>query len=116
MGLSVDLKTLLPFQLDSNKINIRVLAQTEFCPFILINDIDKGAKCIFSKFVDDTNTTHVFDTNGEWDIIQRELDKLEKWVHGNIMRFEKIKCKVLHQSQDNCCYQHSLGDGQIKRS
>ncbi|KAF4795622.1 hypothetical protein TURU_091612 [Turdus rufiventris] len=78
--------------------------------------MDKGMKCTLSKFVDSTSPTHVVDPTEGWDVTQRELDKLEKWVHRNIMKFAKTKCKVVHQSQDNCCYQCRLGDGQIRSS
>ncbi|KAJ7401204.1 rna-directed dna polymerase from mobile element jockey-like [Pitangus sulphuratus] len=47
--------------------------------------------------------------------IHRDLDKLEKWVHG-FMRFNKIKCKVLHLDRGKHQYQYRLGDEQTESS
>ncbi|KAJ7414889.1 hypothetical protein BTVI_39977 [Pitangus sulphuratus] len=41
---------------------------------------------------------------------------LRNWAHGNIMRFDKTKCKVLHLGQSNFLYQYRLGDEQIQNS
>ncbi|TRZ14353.1 hypothetical protein HGM15179_012750 [Zosterops borbonicus] len=49
---------------------------------ILINDIHKGVECTLSRFEDDPKLRDAVGTPEGWDVIQRELDKLEKWLMG----------------------------------
>lgn len=48
-------------------------------------------KCPPSMFAGDTKLSDAGDTPERWEGIQRNLDKLEKWDHGNVKHFNKTK-------------------------
>ncbi|KAK4824707.1 hypothetical protein QYF61_017933 [Mycteria americana] len=69
---------------------------------ILLEAMLSGIECTLSKFADDMPEGR--------DAIQKDLDKLEKWAHVKLMRFDKAKCKVLYMGRGNPWFQYRLGD------
>ena len=38
----------------------------------------------------------IFDMLKEKVVVQRHLDRMEEWANGNLIKFNKDKCKVWH--------------------
>jgi len=58
------------------------------------------------KFADETKLGGVVEGCAA---IQRDLNKLERWVAKSLMKFDKGKCKVLHLERNNPMHQYILG-------
>ncbi|KAJ7428246.1 rna-directed dna polymerase from mobile element jockey-like [Pitangus sulphuratus] len=75
--------------------------------------MDSETECSLSKFAIGTKLC------GEVNVgrtIQRDLDRLERGVCANIMKFNKAKCKALHLGQGNPKHKCRLGGESIESS
>ena len=78
--------------------------------------MDSGIECTLSKFADNTKLTGAVDMLEERDTVQRDLERLERWAHANLMKFNKAKYKVLHLGRDNPRHNYRLGGEWLESS
>ena len=79
---------------------------------IFIDDLDSEIKCILKKCTDNTKLSGAFDTPEAWDIIQKNLDNLEKWASVNLMS----EVQDSASGSGNPWYQYRLRDERIENS
>ncbi|KAJ7404581.1 rna-directed dna polymerase from mobile element jockey-like [Pitangus sulphuratus] len=80
------------------------------------SNMDSGTEYTLSKSDDDTKFCGDVDTLEGRDAIQRDLDRLERWMCANLRKFKKAKCKVLHLCLGNPKHNYRLGREWIESS
>ena len=81
-----------------------------------INDIYVGIKCTLRKFADNSKLSGMGDITEGKDTTQKDLNRLENCSHKKVMRFGKIKCKVLHLGWGSPRHMYRLGEELLESS
>lgn len=75
----------------------------------------RSQECTLSQFADDTNWEEWLTHPEGCVAIQRGFSRLEKCADGNIIKFNKGKCKFLHLGRSSPRHQYLLGDAWLRR-
>ena len=67
-------------------------------------------ECTISKFADNSKLGGVVDSFEGQDALWRGLDRLEHWAMINGMKFNKLKCWILHLGWSNARHKYKLGE------
>ncbi|PKU41817.1 rna-directed dna polymerase from mobile element jockey-like [Limosa lapponica baueri] len=83
---------------------------------IVVGDMDSGTECTLNKFANYTKLCGAVDTLEGRDTTQRDLDRLERWAHANLTKFNQAKCRVLHLGHGNPKHKYRLGRERLESS
>ncbi|XP_066185618.1 protocadherin gamma-A10-like [Sylvia atricapilla] len=67
---------------------------------IFISDPANSTESNLDRFAVDPKLSGAIDPVEGCDVIPRDLDSLEEWTHVNLIKFNKVKCKIMHLCQE----------------
>ncbi|GAB0179848.1 mitochondrial enolase superfamily member 1 [Grus japonensis] len=84
---------------------------------IFIDNLDAGVECTITSLLMIPNCEVLLTlSRDKADTLQRDLDRLEHWAMINGMKFNKLKCQILHLGQSNSGHKYKLGEEWLESS
>lgn len=68
---------------------------------IFISDTVDWIESALYRFAADTELIGASDSAEGLDVIPRDLDSLEEWALVSLIKYNKVKCKIMHLGQGN---------------
>lgn len=68
---------------------------------IFVNDLEEVLQHTLLKFGDKTKLRGTVNMPVGRTVTQRDPGRVEEWANSNLMKFNKDRCKVLHQGRNN---------------
>ncbi|PKU48129.1 hypothetical protein llap_1600 [Limosa lapponica baueri] len=76
---------------------------------IFVSNINSGIEHTPRNFANYTKLCGAVHMLKGRDATQRNLERLERWAHANLIKFNKAKCKVLHPDHSNPKHKYRVG-------
>ncbi|CAM4587787.1 unnamed protein product [Lepidochelys kempii] len=75
---------------------------------LFINDLEKGVNSEEAKFADDTKLIKIVKIKADCEELQKNLTKLSDWATKWKMKFNVVKCKIMHTGKSNPNYTYNM--------
>lgn len=77
---------------------------------IFVSDMGSEIRYTLDKFVDGIQLCVVVNTVEGKEDVHRDLDRLKRWAHTNLIKLNKAKCKLLQMGQGNPKHKYGLAE------